>query len=88
MFKKLVICSLVLCIFLINNIYVLADDEMDSIEIDGIEKVIQTVSEARNEPKINSRHAIVLDRNSKAIIYAKSEMTKTKMASTTNIMTS
>ena len=87
MFKKLVICSLVLCIFLINNIYVLADDEMDSIEIDGIEKVIQTVSEATNEPKINSRHAIVLDRNSKAIIYAKSEMTKTKMASTTKIMT-
>lgn len=73
---------------IINNTFVFADDEIDNIEINGIEKVIQTASKASDEPKINSRYAIVLDRKSKAIIYGKNEKDKTKMASTTKIMTS
>lgn len=88
MFKKLVVFSLILSMLLINNSSVFADDEIDDVEIEGIEEVIQTASETIIEPKINSRYAIVLDRNSKSILYGKNEMTKTKMASTTKIMTS
>ena len=87
MFKRLGVFSLILSILLMNNMFVLADDEIDNVEINGIEKVIQTASKAINEPKINSRYAIILDRKSKAILYGKNEMTKTKMASTTKIMT-
>ena len=88
MFKKLIIVILILNILIINNSFILADDETDNVEINGIEEVIQTVSELTNEPKINSRYAIVLDRSSKAVIYGKNENAKTKMASTTKIMTS
>ena len=88
MFKKLIITVLIFNIFLINNSFILADDEIEDVEVSELEQVLQTVSEAVNEPKINSRYAIVLDRSSKAILYGKNEITKTKMASTTKIMTS
>lgn len=87
MLRKIIIISLILCFLLIENNWVCADDEIDNIEIEGIEEVIQTASEATNEPKINSRNAIVLDRSSKAVLYGKNEKVKTKMASTTKIMT-
>ena len=86
MLKKIIVGTLIINILLINN-GILADDEIDNMEMKGIEKVIQTASEVSNEPKINSRHAIVVERNSKAVLYGKNEMTKTKMASTTKIMT-
>ena len=88
MFKKIVVFSLIFSMLLINNNYVLADDEIDNVDINGIEDVIETASEATSEPKINSRYAVVIDRNSKAILYGKNENMKTKMASTTKIMTS
>ena len=72
---------------LINNKSVLADDRIENIDIKEIDKAIQTVSETTTEPKINSRYAVVIDRNSKSILYGKNENTKTKMASTTKIMT-
>lgn len=84
----MVVFCLIFSVFLTNNKFILADDEIEEIETEVIEKVIQTTSEVVDEPKINSRHAIVLDRNSKAVIYGKNEMIKTKMASTTKIMTS
>ena len=55
--------------------------------IKEVREVIETVSEVSKEPRINSRYAIVLDRQSKTILYGKNEKTKTKMASTTKIMT-
>lgn len=73
---------------LMNNCFVFADDEIDKVEISGIEKTIETASKAVEEPKISSKYAIVLDRNSKSILYGKNEKSKTKMASTTKIMTS
>lgn len=88
MFKKLIIFTLIFCLLILNNRYVLADDEIDNVDISGIKKVIETVSEAVDKPKIDSRYAIVLDRENKAILYGKNEKTKTKMASTTKIMTS
>lgn len=76
-----------MCVLLIENNWIYADDEIDNIEIKGIEEIIPTSSEEINETKINSRYAIVLDRNSKAVLYGKNENIKTKMASTTKIMT-
>ena len=88
MFRKIVIFSLIFSILIIKNITIFADDEVDNVDIKGIEGVIETAIDAVDEPKINSRYAIVLDRESKAILYGKNEKTKTKMASTTKIMTS
>lgn len=88
MFKKIIVASLIFCMLIINNIQIFADDGTDSVDISGIESVIETVSEVVDEPKINSKFAIVLDRDNKAILYGKNEKTKTKMASTTKIMTS
>lgn len=65
----------------------LADDRIENIEIKDVEKVIETVSEVIEEPKLNSRYAVVMDRKSKTVIYGKNEQNKTKMASTTKIMT-
>ena len=72
---------------IVNNNYIFADDEIENVEISEIEKVIETAVEATKEPKIDSRYAVVIDRNSKAVLYGKNETTKTKMASTTKIMT-
>ena len=87
MLRKIIIVSLIICFLVVENNWIYADDEIDNVEIKGIEEVIQTASEAIIEPKINSRYAIVLDRNSKAVLYGKNENVKTKMASTTKIMT-
>lgn len=87
MFKKFVVFSLIFCMIFFYNTFVLADDEIDNVEINGIEEVIQTTTQLTNEPKINSKYAVVMDRKSKAVLYGKNEMEKTKMASTTKIMT-
>ena len=87
MLKKIFVFSLIFCVLLLNNSFVLADDEIDNVDINGIDKVIETASGATDEPKINSRFAVVIDRNSKTILYGKNELSKTKMASTTKIMT-
>ena len=78
----------IIAILLINfNIYVFADDKIENININETEEIIETVAVASEIQKINSRYAVVIDRNSKAILYGKNELTKTKMASTTKIMT-
>lgn len=76
-----------MCFLLIENNWICADDEIDNIEKNEVEKIIQTASDIKSEPIINSRYAIVLDRYSKAVLYGKNEKLKTKMASTTKIMT-
>ena len=85
MFKKILVLNIIAIMLLIHNIF--ADDEVDNIEIENIGEVIQTATEATEKPKINSRYAVVLYRQSKAILYGKNENEKTKMASTTKIMT-
>ena len=44
-------------------------------------------SDENKDPKINARHAVIFDRNSKRAIYGKKENETCKMASTTKIMT-
>ena len=48
---------------------------------------MEAASDSAEEPNLNSRAAIIYDRNSKEVIYGKEENTKRKMASTTKIMT-
>lgn len=79
--------NIILVILLSLNNCIFADDAIDNVDVKNIDKVIETAAETVDIPKINSRYAIVLDRKSKAIIFGKNEKTKTKMASTTKIMT-
>ncbi len=51
------------------------------------EEIQNTASNPISEPKLNSRYAVVLDRNSKAILFEKDENKRVPMASTTKIMT-
>ena len=87
MFKKILIFNIILLHILSYNGYIFADDEIENISVSETEKIIETVASADETPKISSRYAVVIDRNSKAILYGKNENDKTKMASTTKIMT-
>ena len=94
MVKKIV--SLFLVISLSWNIICRADDQIeedDSAGVDNsvypeiIEETVQTVAGTTEEPTINSRAAVVIDRETKEILYGKNETNKRAMASTTKIMT-
>ena len=67
----------------------LADDEIEEdAQLEEILEEIREVSaEAGKEPIINSRSAVVIDRESKRILYSKNADKKRAMASTTKIMT-
>lgn len=88
MFKKILIVNIISLILLGSSTYIFADDEFDNVDVKEINNVLQTASNINEIPKLNSRYAVVLDRNSKSVIYGKNEKNKTKMASTTKIMTS
>lgn len=77
--------SIFIVLFLLDSI-VLADDENFEV-LDNISSYINVSSEIVTEPTINSRAAIVYDRNSGLVIFGKNENEKRKMASTTKIMT-
>lgn len=86
--KKLVILYIFIQLML-TNINSFADDiDPQEIVVDEIkEEAIQTISNSTNEPKINSKAAIVIDRDTNAILYEKNAYEKRAMASTTKIMT-
>ena len=78
-----------LCLFILifsYNFPIFADDELLENEFD-LSSILSSSPVSNNEPIINSRAAIVLDRNSKFILYGKNENEKRKMASTTKIIT-
>ena len=78
----------VLCVFLFTTTAHADIDSSEEIDFNEIkQEIIETSSNATDIPNINSRAAIVIDRNSKAILYGKSETEQRKMASTTKIMT-
>lgn len=87
MLRKVLIINIIVILLINCNFYVLADDKIENVNINETEEIIETVAVASETPKINSRYAVVIDKNSKAILYGKNELTKTKMASTTKIMT-
>lgn len=89
--KKRIISLIILLIICTSNIIIFADDEIEEynkkIDNNEINKTIETSVNLNDEPKINSRSAVVIDRKSKNIIYGKNENVKKAMASTTKIMT-
>jgi len=80
------IISLVLIFLILFPIYCFADEENNEEE-EQIPELVEAASDSAEEPNLNSRAAIIYDRNSKEVIYGKEENTKRKMASTTKIMT-
>ena len=77
----------ILIIIVLSFTSVVYADDIDDIEIiNWSEDVVQTTNN-NEEPKINSRAAIIYDRKSKRVIWGKAENEKRPMASTTKIMT-
>lgn len=88
--KLKVINILVILIILFNSCIVFADleDDKEQINIREIkEEVVETAKTLNNEPKLNSRVALVYDRSSGRVLYEKNGNKQTPMASTTKIMT-
>ena len=76
---------IILFIIIFTPILCYADDY---IEDEYLNVEIEVSSDLSKIPNINSRHAVVLDRKSKTVLFGKNENEKCKMASTTKIMTS
>lgn len=83
----------IILVFFISVLFfcgvVLADDEDEQlIDNSRLWDEIKEVSvDASKTPVLNSRSAVVIDRNSKTVIFGKNENEKRAMASTTKIMT-
>ena len=82
--RKLFVILIIINLFFTSVVY--ADDIDDMEIIDWTEDVIETVNN-KEEPKLNSRAAIIYDRKSKRVIWGKAENERRPMASTTKIMT-
>lgn len=86
--KKLIVILLIF--FLISNINNLsfADEIEEETDYIWLEEEIKNASTTiTDEPKLNSKCAVVLDRDSKEILFGKNENKRVPMASTTKIMT-
>ena len=81
---KVIFCFLIF-IFSFNTLVFADDENFENLE--DIAPIINASSTIITEPTINSRAAIVYDRNSGHILFGKNENEKRKMASTTKIMT-
>lgn len=82
--RKLFVILIIINLFFTSVVY--ADDIDDMEIIDWTEDVIETANN-KEEPKLNSRAAIIYDRKSKRVIWGKAENERRPMASTTKIMT-
>ncbi len=86
------ICIIILTVFmLLFNNAVFADEfeeDDDIIDAEEVQKeILQTVAEPSKELNLNSKAVVVIDRESKKILYGKNENDRRAMASTTKIMT-
>jgi len=84
---KYIITFFFTLLLLICPITVRADDEIEELDIEELEVIKEVNSSEVDIPNINSRAAIVIERNSKVPIFEKNANEKRKMASTTKIMT-
>ena len=69
--KKIYFLIVTIILLVTHNNIMFADDRIEENNIEEIGKVIETASEISEKPKTNSRYAIVLDREIKAILYGK-----------------
>lgn len=76
-----------LCVFIFSHTYIVLADDEDLEVFDNISSFIEASSNFVTSPTINSRAAVVYDRNSGFVLFGKNENEKRKMASTTKIMT-
>lgn len=83
--KKIIGTCLIL--LLLNCNVVWADDTWIEEDSNIENEIIEASTKIEKEPIINARAAVILDRNSKEIIWGKKENEKRPMASTTKIMT-
>ena len=81
--KKIYIIIIILTAFLPINCF-----SYDYQETNKNYDIVSTASNLNQEPKVNAKHCVILDRSSKTVLYGKAEHEKCKMASTTKIMTS
>lgn len=84
--KKIVLLSIIILVITPYMIFANEAEEQNSIE-EVKQIIVETSSDIIDEPKINSRRAVIYDRDSKKILYGKCENEKCAMASTTKIMT-
>lgn len=84
--KKFLLQLFILFIFIFPLAPISFADDIDE-ETTVINTEIEASTNLTEEPTLNSRSCIVLDRNSKMILYGKNEKNQVKMASTTKIMT-
>lgn len=85
-FKIFISTFLILTLISVN---IFADDINETPDSSNSvnDTIVETTSKPEDIPSINSRAAVVIDRNSNTILYGKNENEKRKMASTTKIMT-
>jgi len=80
-----IILIIIICIFPLK---IYADETEEEINEEQVkEDILQVSGQVTNEPQINSRTVLILDRKSNTVIYEKNGYTKRAMASTTKIMT-
>lgn len=88
--KKLKIIILLLISFIFIPYFSFADDITELDESFDITNSISTSSQYNSslqEPSINSKAAVVIERSTNTILFGKNENDQRKMASTTKIMT-
>ena len=62
------IISILIILIVSFNIVSFADDKIEEESSKEVKEVIQTAAEVSKKPSINSRQAVVMDRNSKSIL--------------------
>jgi len=65
----------------------LNQEDSEELNWQEMEEILQTSANLTEEPKINSKAAIVWERNTKQVLFEKNADKKVPMASTTKIMT-
>ena len=87
MFKKYILTIMLILTIVCPISY--ADDvfEEETLSKEELQNTMEASNNLHDIPTINARHAIVIERNSKSILYGKKETEQCKMASTTKIMT-
>lgn len=85
--KLISLLILFFIIFSYSNVFADDEDEEELNENQIQEAIIESSTNAVEEPIINSRAAIIYDRTTKKILWGKEENVKRAMASTTKIMT-
>lgn len=87
--KRILIVIMLVNIILTNSKCVLANETEEGLTREEVINEINTINASiglKDEPNLNSRSAIIYDRNSKEIIWGKEENVRRKMASTTKVM--